>query len=125
MLRDQIGSIVQLHGATILLGVGLYVVAPSLLLAMFVWLLAVGHRGASRDGLAMGLAVSTWTSACWLSGGYFGAWLMIPPWLLASALLALSGVPTDPEPWWFEVMVVVASFLLWSIAGRLLFGTVA
>jgi hypothetical protein len=107
--------------ASILSIVVLYVIAPSLLLALFVWLLAMGRWGASRDGLAVGLAVALWASACWLTGGYLGAWLNIPSVLLV--VLAF-GSELGRDTWWMELAVVGANFLTWPLLGWLFFRTV-
>lgn len=122
MLRENLDQIVRFYlgpPAPILMFVVLFVIAPAMLLALFLLLLVQGRWGASRDGLAMGLAVSFWTSACWLLEGYLGAWLNLPAGLIVVAVFGwLEG--TEPS-WLLELLVVVMNFLLWPIAGWLFF----
>lgn len=122
MLRDELHQLIMLYlgpPAYVLVFVALFVVAPIALFTGFLLLLVRGRWGASRDGLAMGLAVSVWASACWLLDSYLGVFANLPSSLIVTAIF---GWPQDAEPSWpQELLVVAMNFLVWPIAGWLCF----
>ena len=92
----------------------LFAVAPLMLGASSLWLSLKRPRATSPMGIALGIAVATWASACWLLGGYFGVY----PNLLPALLLVIPSGGTL-EPRWKDSSVVALNFLIWPAAGWL------
>ncbi len=119
MLREKLFDLVKTYGGRptgLLIFLALCLVLPAV---FYRWLARFSRddfQGADRDGLAIGLAVATWASACWLLLPYFGVYPNLPSYLLLAIAFGFS-----LDTWWKELLVIGMNFVVWPLAGRLFF----
>jgi len=119
MLSDKLLDLVITYGgrpAAVLIFVVVCTALPTIFALWLARCLQRGFQGTARDGLATGLAVATWASACLLLVPYGGLYPNLPACLLIEIAF---GFPMDT--WWKELLVIAMNFVVWPLAGCLVF----
>lgn len=119
MFSEDVANWLIGHLGTIpylVLAFAIELLAPVLLLLVFVYVLATG-RGSGRACLLLGGCVAAWASLSWLMVPYCGGYPCLPG--LVATMVVFGATPVDTLPQ--ELFLHAVNFVLWPSVGWLLF----